>query len=467
MLDSEPPRLYRDLAEDWQETDFAALDPAWLRLAGQSVEVPHQRAYLERPRGHSKTSDIAMSAVWALAFSQRMLAGVAAAGDLDQARLLVDAMRRLVAVNPWLGAFITFQRNAVEAPRTGSRLDVITADVGTSWGLRPDFIVADEVSVWSKPDLWYSLFSAAAKRSRCILLLIGNAGFGQDWRWELREQARSDPAWYFHSLDGPQARWISAGTLDEQRRLLPPGVFARLWLNRWSADGGDFVTLAECQACRDPALAYRSRGQPGVRYVAAVDYGERRDRTVAVVCHRAGDAVVVDRMDVWQPEPGQPVDVASVEGWMDEVQAAFGSPLFVLDPWQMAGTDQRFTAKGFRVERWNATGKSQANLAQVLLGLIVNRRVRWYAGAGRCGDGDLERELAALVVKPTAAGWRFDHAANNHDDRAVALGMACVTVMEQPAPAHLSPRSGGRRPELDARPFAGQLPRWVFPSRLY
>ena len=63
--------------------------------------------------------------------------------------------------------------------------------------------------------------------------------------------------------------------------------------------------------------------------------------------------------------------------------------------------------------------------------LVVNRRIRWYPGAGRWGDEDLERELAALVVKPAAGGWRFDHIASRHDDRCIALGMAACTLLKQ------------------------------------
>ena len=86
-------------------------------------------------------------------------------------------------------------------------------------------------------------------------------------------------------LDGPHAPWITSELLREQELLLPRPVFERLWLNRWQHSDGDFVTLAEAEACRDDALAPQSHGQPGLRYFAAIDYAEKHDHTAGLVLH--------------------------------------------------------------------------------------------------------------------------------------------------------------------------------------
>src|SRR5262245_24318961 len=86
--------------DPWQEADFVALDPAWLRLAGFAVQGdPIKRAWQERPRGHSKTSDLALMAAWALAFSPRPIKGVAAASDRDQSGRIRDAIATLCRLN--------------------------------------------------------------------------------------------------------------------------------------------------------------------------------------------------------------------------------------------------------------------------------------------------------------------------------------------------------------------------------
>src|SRR5581483_6966850 len=113
-------------------------------------------------------------ATWALFASRRRLSGIGAAGDQDQARLLRDAIGRLTYVNPWLSRLIEVQSYRVVNLRTESALDIIASDAKTSYGLTPDFIIADEVVHWAKGDLWESLVSSAAKRSTCMLVVITN-----------------------------------------------------------------------------------------------------------------------------------------------------------------------------------------------------------------------------------------------------------------------------------------------------
>jgi phage terminase large subunit-like protein len=158
---AEPVR-FGDVMEPYQQADFAALDPAWRRLAGQSADVTHTRGWLERPRGHSKTTDIAVMVCWVLFAAPRKLTGVIAAGDRDQANLLRDAIEKLVRLNPWLAKFLQVQKQFIINPHTGGSLEIISSDVASSYGLTPDFVICDEISHWPKPDLWHSLISSAA-----------------------------------------------------------------------------------------------------------------------------------------------------------------------------------------------------------------------------------------------------------------------------------------------------------------
>src|SRR5262249_29615734 len=126
----------------WQDADFRALDAGWRRVVGQSVHGGYSRGYLERPRGHSKTHDIAVMAVWALAFSPRRLAGYAAAADRDQARLIALAVEKIICANVWLEVLECQQWKVVNR-RTGSTLEILSSDAPTSYGLTPDFIAID------------------------------------------------------------------------------------------------------------------------------------------------------------------------------------------------------------------------------------------------------------------------------------------------------------------------------------
>lgn len=437
--DHEEP--FAQLEQPWQQADFAALDQAWLSLAGRSAAQPLWRAYIERPRGHAKTSDMALQIVWALLFSPRSLHGLAAAADREQASLIRSSVHRIGQLNPRICRDLEFRQHLVVNPHTGSRLEIISSDVQSSWGALPDFVICDELCHWEKPELWHSLFSSAAKRPRCLLAVLTNAGVGRGWQWEVREAARHSPGWYFSSLAGSQAPWITPENLAEQQRLLPATVFARLWNNQWQEGGGEFVTLQEAEACREESLRCVSHGDPGRSYIAAVDYAEKHDYTVGVIVHGEGDRVVVDRLDVIRPTADAPVKVSWVEQWIAQAARNFQNIRFVLDEYQLLGTIQRLEER-YDIRRFAfQSGGGNHALAMNLRKLIVHREVRWYPQCGSLnvpwGRDDLETELASLILKQNAAGRvRFDHLrdAIHHDDRSFALGAACLHALQDAAP---------------------------------
>ncbi len=493
-----PTRLLRQEIQPWQTSDLEALDPAWSQLAGlirrmgnparptrlDVVEPPDvqrervgsnpcdplstlgspagtgriahpaiRRAYIERPRGHSKTSDMAIQIAWILLAARTPVTGVAAAADREQAGLLLKAIRHLKHVNPTLCGDLSFVDGAVRNARTGSRLDLISSDVGSSYGILPDFVICDELSHWPGPELWYSLLSSAAKKPDCVLAVLTNAGVGRGWAWEVRENASRSKDWYFSSLDGPHAPWITQQSLDDQRAMLPPAVFERLWMNRWQHSDGEFVSLAEAEACIDPSLQRVDYGQPGVDYIASIDYAEKHDFTVGVICHLDGDRIVIDRMDVVRPSPLQPTPTVWVEHWIEQAAQQFPSIKFVLDEFQMLSVYQKFHTR-YPMKRFPfLAGQGNHTLAINLRQMILQRQLAWFPGCG-CyspvadalwSDGplpteptdrdDLATELSSLLLKQSHSGRvRIDHKSDglHHDDRAFALGAACLELVEQP-----------------------------------
>ena len=459
LLKTQPPATFSSLMQPWQQQDFAALDPAWMDLAGMhpgstagelegsprsaapdtsSSRPVLRRAWIERPRGHAKTSDTATQIAWILLHARQPLVGLAAAADRDQAALLLEELSRLARRNPRLCRSLRFRKHHVTGTGELASLQVISSDVQSSWGLLPDFIICDELCHWEKPDMWFSLLSSAAKQPRCLLQVLTNAGVGTGWHWQARQAARESSAWYFSSLAGPRAPWITANLLAEQRQLLPPSVYDRLWNNRWQHTGGEFVTLAEAEACRDQALTRQAAGQPGRTYIAAIDYAEKHDHTVGLVLHHDGSRLVVDRLDVVVPTTDSPTPVAWVHRWMEQIRRDFPEVTFVIDEYQLLGTIQSL-ATSCRIHRFPfAGGRGNHALAVNLRRLIIERQLAWYPGCGQLPESstrdDLETELASLLLKQSPGGHcRIDHrsAAGCHDDRCFALGAACLYAIEQ------------------------------------
>jgi hypothetical protein len=314
-----------------------------------------------------------------------------------------------------------------------------------------------------------------------VLVVLTNAGIDRGWQWDLREYARKSESWYFSSLQGSQAPWIAPSTLEEQRALLPPAVYARLWLNQWQHSDGEFVSYEEAQACTDESLKQQEQGDSRIQYVAAIDYAEKRDLTVGVVCHHDGERVIVDRMDVVQPTPGRPTRVDWVEDWIAGVAARFVNTTFVVDEHQLVGTVQKLERK-YDLRRFDfAGGIGNHRLALHLRQLIVHRRIGWYQGCGRLPTAhgppveggerrvqsgepmearfaahfkcaaNLARELSSLRLHVSETGrLRIDHLRDGRhsDDRSFALGAACLHLAENPHRGpdlfYVTPPRGGR-----------------------
>jgi phage terminase large subunit-like protein len=461
--DAGPVKL-GDVLDPWQQQDFLALDPAWCRVVGQDVPCRWQRAYLERPRGHAKTSDIAVSVTWTLFASRRKLSGIAAAADEDQAALIRDAVDRLLRLNPWLREVLDVQRGRILNRHTGSELRIISSDAPTSYGLTPDFVVCDELTHWRNRELWDSLLSASAKRRHCFLLIIANAGFTESWQAETQAAIRADAGWYFHRLDGCCASWIGEQALDEQRRLLPGIAFDRLWLNRWSAGCGDALES------RDIDAAVTSGGacgpEPGWVYVAGLDIGLSRDASALVVVgkhvghsvrtekpkHRLcapfaamADAGLLDyrppveceykhvpgtgrlkvcAVKIWKPSPGRKVELEHVEGCILALREQFKLSVLSYDPWQSEYVGERLRKAGLRCEPTHFTSTSLQGMATAVLDAFRDRMIELPNTLPN--HAALLADLRALRIVERNYGFRLEspHDGRGHGDAATALAIA-------------------------------------------
>jgi phage terminase large subunit-like protein len=152
----EDGRPFGEVMEPWQAEDFAALDSGRYR-----------HAYLERPRGHSKTGDLGTEALTELLLGRPGQRLYCAAADEDQARLLFEDVAGKFRRNPLLRGAARITQREIVIPATGSRLRVLASDAPSAYGLRPDWIAVDELAEWRKRELWDSLWTATGKRPGC------------------------------------------------------------------------------------------------------------------------------------------------------------------------------------------------------------------------------------------------------------------------------------------------------------
>ena len=377
-------RVADDVLDPWQREDYAALDPAWMRIAGRFSGDCKARGYLERPRGHSKTTDIALMSSYVLLASERKIIGVAAAGSKEQAKLLRDGIDTLLRLNPWLSEHLTVNRFEVINKGTGSTLSILASDEKTTFGKTPDFVIVDELTHWKKKKLWATLFSSVAKRNKCVLVVISNAGddMGWGWHWQVREACRTNPAWYFHKLDGPQASWLNKANLDEQRHILEPPEYKRVWLNQWQTGSGEGLSPEDITAACTLSGPWLDNRPPAYDCLGALDIGIKHDHAAFVVL---GLDVENNRVRLvqairWDPRsyPNRRVPLKDVERTVASEAKRLNLLGVAYDPHQCERIAEELAEQGVEMYANHFTPKSLTKMAKLMLDYFTNRRIDLY-----------------------------------------------------------------------------------------
>ena len=419
----EDGRLWGDVACDFQLEDARRI------LSGE--DSPYE--FLTRPRGGSKTTDLAGVTVASLVSLPPSSQLDWLAADREQGQLAIAAIQGFVDRTPYLRGVFDVQTYRVVHRETGAALTVLAADAPSAWGRSPRVAVVDEIAQWAETPgprrLWEAVYTSMAKRPDGQLVVITTAGAPGHWSHDLLRHAVADPMWTVHQVPGP-VPWISEERLAEQRRLLPNSSFRRLHMNEWTEPEDRLTAIDDL----DAAMTLQGPVAPvrGVRYAAGLDIGLTFDRTAAAVCHRENDSIICDRLKVWSGTRRNPVDLSEVEAWVAEAAAEYNNASVHADPFQAVHMIQRLRAKGVRIAPHQFTARSNAEIALTLYSLLRERRLILP------DDPDLRDELANVRLRETSPGvYRLDHDVGRHDDRAVAVGLAAY---------HLSRR---QQPDLD------------------
>lgn len=420
----EDGRRWGEIAAPFQRDDAAAV----FDIGGP------RRHFLTRPRGGSKTTDMAGVALAALltqlpARSRSLIY----ASDKEQAGLLLDALAGLVGRTPGLAGAVQLGSWLVTNKATGATVTVEPADAASAYGHRPALVITDELAQWPSTrgakKLWEAAVSGLPKRRDSRLVAITSAGDPAHWSHKVLKEARTSERWRTSETPGP-VPWINADDLAEQRAMLLDSAYARLHLNVWAAGEDRLVRHDDLMACiahDGPQPAVKGR-----RYVHGLDLGLKNDRTVLSVCHAepepdgAAPTVTLDRMHVMAGTRAKPVQLADVETLIVEAVREYPGKVR-LDPWQAVGLAQRLRTQGITVEEWAFTAQSVGRLASTLHLLLRDRRLRLP------DDAPLLDELANVRLREgsTPGHVRLDHDSSGHDDRAVSLGLASLALMEK------------------------------------
>lgn len=453
------PTPFGHCMDPWQREDFKAMDGGIKRLAGvEDDKEAKRRFYFERSRGHSKTTDIASASLWPIIFAPRNLYGIVAAGDGDQAGLLLEAIEILLKLNPWLQKVVKLRSSKLVNLKTGSELEVVTSDAYSAYGKRPDLLICDELTHWKDQAFWTALFSSVAKRNRCVVIVISNAGIMSSWQWPLYKKLRIDPAWHFRSRPGVVASWLTAADIAEQRRILTPSEAERLWGNKWTSGRGDAIPEGQIISAVNMELSPLSAPEPGWAYSIGLDLGIAKDTAGLALTgrHLKSGKYKLCRLKSWTPTKEKNVQIAEVEAEIVKWHQAFHFTRGYADPWQGMYLIQRLQAKRIPIEPlYFSNGTLMDDLTRNTRSQFLDGNIEVYNHA------ELIDELKATNIIESVIGkvrLEFPRSDESHGDRACSFMLSLFGARDAKAPSVFkSPRgvpfrtpSQNRRNTLEA-----------------
>lgn len=434
----------RAIARQWADAE-AILDESGAR-----------RTWAGRPRGGSKTEDVAAIVLAAMTVQAPVGAQLyAAASDRDQANLMMSAMRGWIRRNPALESLFRVVGDRVHYDDKAVTFTVLPADAAGSWGLNPWLLVTDELCQWpatrNAREFYEALVTALPKVAGSRQVVITTAGSPLHWSYPIWQESGRSPRWRrlnWTAADGlAPTPWQDPDELEEQRQSLPEASWRRLYLNEWSSVDEalfDEASLAAVLRPTDEPVPYRH--EDGSRYVISLDLGLTSDRTALAVSHvewpaafrpgpgeaepteASGALVVVDRLVYWEGSKGRPVDLPTVQREVERQSRAYGHAPVVFDPYQAIQLGQSLRAQGVRAEPFAFSAASRQKLAATAI------RLRNESAWRLPRDSRLVEELRGLrVVERTAGGqYSVDHPSGGHDDGFVACVLGAHHLLQAP-----------------------------------
>jgi hypothetical protein len=405
-----------------------AAHPFQLDDAREVLEGDRPYNFLTRARGASKTTDLAGTAL-----AELLTVGGAdrlhwLAADRDQGGLAVDAIAGFAMRTPAIGEKLDIQSRRVLVPSTGASLDILAADAPSAWGLLTRRVFVDELANWTDGPasrrLWEAASSAVAKRDDARLAVLTTASSPDHFAHKVLKAAMTSPLWRVSERRGPSP-WMAADRLAEQRARLPESIYLQLFENEWVEAEGSFLDAAVID--RAFSLDGPTLGREGhLTYAAGLDLGSVNDATAFAIGHLWEGVIYLDLLNIWQGSRAHPVDFTEVESFIAASHDRYRFQLRA-DQWQSLQMLDRLRRRGVRADKFTFSQGSKQRLAQTLMSSLNAGRFRLYEAEG------LRDELLGLRLEQSKAGlWSFNHRAGGHDDRATALALVAVGLLEKP-----------------------------------
>ncbi len=428
---------------------------------GKDGRRVYRTCLLMLPRKNGKTELAAAIALYCLLFDGEVGGEIyCAAGDIEQASKVYDAMVVMVENDPELDAQVEIIRSQkrIVHRASGSFVRAISAEAYTKHGFNASVVIYDELHVAPNRDLWDVLATSQGARLNPLMIAISTAGYDRhSILWELYQHARRvqenpalDPTFLPILYEMPaDADWtdiksytrcnpalgdfrsIEELTIAVARATQIPAqenAVRRLYGNQWTEQDERWVSLTAWDACRVITVTpeqFRARLK-GRRCYVGLDLSSTKDLTalVGVFPDDEGpgfDVLVAffvpkenihervnrDRVpyDQWVRDgfliatPGNVVDYDAVRRVVGEWGKEFDVREIGYDPWNATDLVTRLEGQdGFTCVPIRQGFRSLSAPTKALEKAILSQALR------HDGQPVLRWNIGNVVVEPDAAG---------------------------------------------------------------
>ncbi|HOX23564.1 MAG TPA: terminase large subunit, partial [Elusimicrobiales bacterium] len=440
--------------ERWQREIVRTLF-GWKRPNGTRR---YRTCYIEIPRKNGKSSLCAGLALYLLMADREPSAEVySAAADREQASIIFDIAKSMVAVSNELNIRLKVFRKAIAYNKAMSSYKVLSADAYTKHGLNAHGIIFDELHAQPNRELWDVLATSTGARTQPLTVAITTAGFDRNSIcWELHEYARrikegviEDDSFLpviYAAEEGDDWRdpntWRKANpnigvsiSEDYLKRECAKAenvpayenTFRRLHLNQWTQQESRWLPMAAWESCGGQVIPEMLKGKP---CYAGLDLSSTTDITALVLAFPVDGMVkllsyfwipgdnLLERAkrdhapyDLWVKQgliyatDGNVIDYSFIVAKITELRKQYALKEIAFDRWGAAKIVQELTELGDTVVPFGQGFASMSGPSKELLRLVLagklqhggNPVLRWMA------DNAVAKTDPAGNIKPDKA----------------------------------------------------------------
>lgn len=418
----------------------------------------YRKAFVAVPRKQGKTTVCAGIALYCMLADQEPGAEVyCCAADRNQAGIVFDIARQMMARSPRLASLAKPYQNRIVSESTGSFIRAMSSEAYTAHGVNAHAIIFDELHAQKTPDFWEVMRTSTGARRQPLTIAITTAGWDRnsicyaEWNYALkvRDGIIDDPTLlpviYGADTDddwADVATWRKAnpnlgvsmkmGYLEEECRKaqeLPrlENTFRQLHLNQWTEQAERWLPLDKWDACQADFSPGEVAGQV---CFAGLDLASTRDLTALVLLFPSDDGYTVlpyfwlpresmversrrDRVPYteWvragliKTTEGNVADYDVIRADINDLQTTFNIREIAIDRWNSTQLQTQLAGDGFEIVPFGQGFASMSSPSKELEKLVVagtirhdgNPVLRWMA-SNVAADTD-----AAANIKPNKA----------------------------------------------------------------